>query len=62
MLDTRLNSDQLKAVTELITAKCELGQPGKLTMVEKSEKEDELVNWLEAHGVEEKFELVGDPG
>jgi len=58
MLDTGLNSDQLKAVTELITAKCELGQPRKLTMVEKSEKEDELVDWLEARGVEESFELA----
>ncbi len=58
LLDHQLTRDQLQAVTYLVTAKCDLTNKTPLTMIERGEWEDDLVNWMDDRDIEDSFEFA----
>lgn len=58
LLDHQLTRDQLQAVTYLVTAKCDLTKKAPMTMIERGEREDALVDWMDERDIEGSFEFA----
>ncbi len=58
LLDHQLTRDQLQAVTYLVTAKCDLTNKAPISMIERGEWEDALVDWMDERDIEESFEFA----
>lgn len=58
LLDHQLSRDQLQAVTHLVTAKCDLTNKNPLSMIERGEWEDALVDWMDERDIDDSFEFA----
>lgn len=58
VMSLRLNEKEIDAVTHLLFNKIEGGINDSLSLMEKTEMEDELSGWMDEHGVEQSYELT----
>ncbi|MEL6823855.1 MAG: ATP-binding protein, partial [Calditrichota bacterium] len=54
----RITPEQVDAVNDILFKRLEAGMRTDLSMMEKSEIEDEIADWLEDHGVEDGYEAA----
>lgn len=54
----RITPEQVDAVNDILFKRLEAGMHTDLSMMEKSEIEDELADWLEDHGLEDGYEAA----
>ena len=58
LLDHKMTSEQLQAVTDMVAAKCKITGTADMTMMEKSAKEDALIDWMDEQGIEDSFDYA----
>ncbi|ARN76725.1 cyclic nucleotide-binding protein [Nonlabens spongiae] len=58
VLTMKLTLEQIDPVNELIFSRIENRPENNLSLMERTEKEDELADYLEAHGTEDGYELA----
>ena len=56
----RMNEEQIDAVNDVLFSKLNEGIKNKLSLMERTEKEDEIADWLEEKSVEDAYELAAD--
>lgn len=59
VINTEVNDEIVAEVNEILSAKIKSGIQ-RMSMMDKSDKEDELMDWLEDHGVEEADEITNN--
>lgn len=57
VMNIRLTLEQVDAVNELVFRKANKGTSNHQSLMERTELEDELTDWMEDHGVEEGFDF-----
>lgn len=58
VMNIRLTLEQIDAVNELVFRKANKGTSNHQSLMERTELEDELTDWMEDHGVEEGFDFA----
>ena len=58
VISMRLTPAQVDQVNDVLFAKLEKGAETDLPMMQKTAREDELADWLEAHGMEAVYEMA----
>lgn len=58
IMHLKLTDEQVDSVNELIFSKIDQKQP-TLTLIERSDREDELTDWLDDHDVDDSLDMAG---
>lgn len=54
----RLQPEEVDTVNDILFSKLESKEAPRLTMMEKTNREDEIAEWLEDHGIEDGYETA----
>ncbi|WP_020527906.1 sensor histidine kinase [Flexithrix dorotheae] len=58
VIKIKMGDDEVDAVNHILFSRINSKEGSQLSLMEKTELEDELEDWLEEHGVEEAYELT----
>ena len=58
VIKIRMNDEQVDAVNNILFSKLKNTAENTLTLMEKAEREDEIIDWMEEHGIEDGYELA----
>ncbi len=58
VMSIRLTEEQVDAVNELVFRKAEKGSTNQQSLMDRTNLEDELTDWMEDHGVDQGFEYA----
>ena len=58
VISMRLTSEQVDRVNDMLSVKIKAGALNNIPLMEKTFREDDLADWMEAHGMEDVYEIA----